>query len=186
MCPDLETLLAFYDGEIEAPFSAQVAGHVESCASCKAKLAEFGTLSSLLALDPEPDSKTGMEAVRLSVNALSRQPRIIRTPFWKKKIDLPLPVAGIAAIALVFLGFAAVFNLSQPNANPYLSVKAQPDSSGYTEVKIPVKNEELEALLKSLENPDANREVIFQIPDESKTFQFGEPTLIKASDRKNR
>ncbi|MBN1410288.1 MAG: zf-HC2 domain-containing protein [Spirochaetales bacterium] len=183
MCPDFETLSAFFDNEIEAPHDRQIEEHIRSCAACQAKLEEYKQLSEMMAGDPEPDFAAGMEAVRLSAHSLSRIKKVKTVPFWQRRINIPVPALGLAALFVVFLGVVSVLNLTR-TADASFAMKTRPDSSIYTEDKIPVEDQDLEKIMKALEGQDLNREVIFHIPDESKTFNFGEPALIKASDRK--
>ena len=55
MCPDVEILSSFYDGELEDSQREVVKTHVESCPHCQKKLAELELISNTINAEEEPD-----------------------------------------------------------------------------------------------------------------------------------
>lgn len=79
-CPFAEDVSAYFDGEVTAEERARVEAHLETCASCRAMLADFRDLRA--AFHPV-------------------------VPLWRRRVAIPLPVAAVLALALCLAPFVA-------------------------------------------------------------------------------
>ena len=178
MCPDLETLSAFLDGEVGEPWNRKISEHLAGCPSCRQSVAEMGQLGRLLHEDPAPDPVEPLARLRgrLYVRELKKDYHL---PVWRRRLAVPLPVAAAAAVVLIFLG-ASTFILSLRHDYRSMSIRTQP--SGTTEVKITAPIQDLEHLLLSLDQGASKQEFIIRLPNEP-TFSFmGEPQIVREAD----
>jgi hypothetical protein len=92
-----------------------------------------------------------------------------------------MPVPAIAAMFLVFLGMGGmlIFLSTRPNF-PFMSIKRQP--SGITEVQVAAPIEELEQLLKSLDQEPGNQQIIITLPSDTEFLHLGEPKMLRAEE----
>ncbi len=178
MCPDLETLSAYLDGEVEEPWNLKIGQHLGECSACRQKLAELQQLGRLLREDPQPDYRDALARLhsRLYMRELKK---VYRVPVWKKKVVVPLPVAAAAAAVVLLLGVSTFF-LSFRHDYRYMSIRTQP--SGTTEVKITAPIQDLEHLLKSLDRDASKQEFIIRLPNEPKFSVMGEPEIVREAD----
>jgi hypothetical protein len=98
---------------------------------------------------------------------------------WRKRISIPVP--AIAAVLAVLLGMGGllIFLSTRPNF-PFMSIKRQP--SGITEVQVAAPIEDLEQLLKSLDNGPGHERIIITLPEDTEFLQFGEPRMLRADE----
>ena len=96
-----------------------------------------------------------------------------------------MPVPAIAAMFVAFLGMGGVlvFLTTRPNF-PFMSIKRQP--SGVTEVQVAAPIEDLEKLLKSLDQESGNEQIIITLPEDTEFLHFGEPKMLRADEYSRR
>jgi len=183
-CPNADLLSAFFDGEVESPWSERIQKHVDDCERCQGALAELERLSRVLQEDPEPRIAESLERTRQRLKNGSHVAHVWRKlPFWRIRISLPLP--AVAAMFVVFLGMGGVlvFFSTRPNF-PFMSIKREP--SGVTEVQVAAPIEDLEQLLRSLDREAVNQEIVINLPEDTEFLQFGEPKMLRADEYSRR
>ncbi len=75
MCPDLDLLSAFVDGEVPSPWKERIEAHIKSCASCAAKVEEYRKLDAFLVEERRGfDSMAATDRVRNRLGSLLDQP----------------------------------------------------------------------------------------------------------------
>lgn len=99
----------YYDGELSARRRRQVEAHLESCAACRARLAEMERLSDVLAAYALPDTLTGAETFRAQV-ALRLSRRAQRRAGYMGWAWHLVPL-GLICVLLGILGLFAVADL---------------------------------------------------------------------------
>jgi hypothetical protein len=179
-CPNPDLLSAFFDGEVETPWSERIKEHVESCHRCQQTMAELESLRQVLLADEEPPVEGPLQRTlerlqsRRSPRSWRRRPRL-----WRTRISVPVP--AIAAMLLVFAGMGGllIFLSTRPNF-PFMSIKRQP--SGITEVQVAAPIEDLEQLLKSLDQESGNQQLIINLPADTEFLKFGEPRMLRADE----
>jgi hypothetical protein len=183
-CPNPDLLSAFFDGEVEFPWSEKIQKHVEDCPSCKQTVARLQTLRQRLMADEEPSIDGPFERTRqrLQTHRSAGWTRH-RRPLWRTRISIPVP--AIAAMLVVFLGMGGllIFLSTRPNF-PFMSIKRQP--SGITEVQVAAPIGDLEQLLKSLDNESGHEQIIITLPADTEFLQFGEPKMLRADEYSRR
>jgi anti-sigma factor RsiW len=182
MCPEFEILSAYFDGEIGLPWAQVIETHCTSCPDCCAKLESLKGLREALRNDPEPDWHDSFERVREKISAGEIRRIHTHVPVWKQRLSIPIPAFALGIVLI--LGFGIFGFLGQPKANPNsVSVKTTKDASGATEIQITgTSSEEVEALLKSLEDSGSPKEVTVKLPEGSHFDKIGEPQLIRSVD----
>ena len=179
-CPKPDLLSAFSDGEIESPWSERIKEHLETCPRCRLTLTQLGSLRRVLLADEEPAAQGPLERSRerlLSSQALRlRHPR--RT-LWRRRVSMPVPAIGAMLVVLLGMGGLLIFLGTRPNF-PFMSIKRQP--SGVTEVQVAAPIEDLEQLLKSLDQEPGNQQIIITLPEDAEFLQFGEPRMLRADE----
>jgi negative regulator of sigma E activity len=181
MCPDKETLSAYLDGEIDLPWRGRLEKHLEGCAACREYLDSLARLGERLRADAEPDSGPSLARLRPALAARSRQPAPRSAPIWRRRISLPLPLAAVAGLAILCLAAGLLVSILNPREIvPRMSIKRLP--YGATEVEVAAPIEDLEKLLRSLDQPAFTEEIIFTLPEDSRFIMAGEPRMLRAAD----
>ena len=183
-CPNPDLLSAFFDREVQSPWSEKIQEHIEACRRCQQTLAQLDSLRRALLADAEPPVEGPLERTRERLhNRLSRRLRHRRRRLWRMRISMPVP--AIAAIFVVFLGMGGllIFLTTRPNF-PFMSIKRQP--SGITEVQVAAPIEDLEQLLKSLDQEPGNEQIIITLPEDTEFLHFGEPRMLRADEYSRR
>jgi len=183
-CPNPDLLSAFFDGEVESPWSERIQRHVEACRSCQLTVARLQALRQTLLADEEPPVEGPFERTRQRLQSRrSAGWRHHRRPLWRTRISIPVP--AIAAVFAVLLGMGGllVFLGTRPNF-PFMSIKRQP--SGITEVQVAAPIEDLEQLLKSLGSEPGHEQIIITLPEDTEFLQFGEPRMLRADEYSGR
>lgn len=177
MCPDKETLSAFYDNEIENPWNEQIAEHVKICVECQEKLEGFSALSALLKGAEEPVFTTDLKP-DLTKGKIIEKPQ----SFWKKRIQIPVPLAAAAVALFLILGNIIKLPLSTGSApeTPLVAAAITPEPQKKAEHI--GQYDDLETVIKLMENDDFNNEVIIRLPEDSTFFVSGEPQFIRVKN----
>ncbi|OHD70789.1 MAG: hypothetical protein A2V99_00050 [Spirochaetes bacterium RBG_16_67_19] len=170
-CPSGDTLSAFVDGEVQAPWDQVLARHLQACPACLATVARIRRLRELLAADPLPPPE-------LRPLPEGRE-RIRPVAVWKRRIALPVPAAAAAALAILALG-VALAAVAGRTAQPWMSIRHGP--SGSTEVIVAAPIDDLEQLLRTLNQPPQTTGLVIQLPADSQLIMMGEPQLVREAD----
>ncbi len=178
MCPDRDILSAYIDGEIGVPWDEAIAAHTASCARCRAILDGLHETREALHREGEPDWKDPMERVRRGIlaHAAARQ---APSPFWRRKVPVPIPLAALAATIVLCLGVALAVVLFRSNVGLVRITKAP---AGGTEIQIAAPIGDLEALIRSIGGEDPSKEDIITLPKNVRLIPVGEPRMGKAND----
>jgi anti-sigma factor RsiW len=164
-------LSAFVDGEVQAPWDQALARHVDGCPLCRARVARLHRLRVLLAGDPLPEHRMSPPS--------ERSARAQPVPFWKRRIALPLPAAAAVALVILALG-VALATVAGRTAQPWMSIRHSP--AGATEVIVAAPIEDLEQLLRTLDQPQQSAGLVIQLPADSRLLMMGEPQLVREAD----
>ncbi len=178
MCPDLETLSAFLDGEVGEPWNRKIEQHLGECTACRRSVAEMGQLRDLLRADPRPDDREPLARLRGRLY-MQELKKVYRLPVWKKRVVIPVPAAAAAALLVLLLGVSTLL-LSMRGNYRSMSIRTQP--SGTTEVKITAPIQDLEHLLRSLDRDASKQEFVVRLPNEPTFFMMGEPEIVREAD----
>lgn len=178
-CPNPELLSAFFDGEVEPPWSERIREHVDECDHCRTRLARLESLKRLLHSDREPSMEDSLQRSRQRLKRELPVHAFRGVRFWRARVSVPLP--AIAATLLLFVGMSAVliFFSTRPNF-PFMSIRRQP--SGVTEVQVAAPIEDLEQLLRSLDQELVNQQIVITLPEDTEFLQIGEPRMLRAED----
>jgi len=179
-CPNADLLSAFFDGEVESPWSERIRDHIEECEHCRVALMRLERLKEVLHADREPEFEESLERTRDRLRSSSRAAHEWRKlAFWRTRISVPLP--AVAAMFLVFLAMsvALIFFSTRPSF-PFMSIKRQP--SGVTEVQVAAPIEDLQQLLQSLDREAASQAIVINLPENAEFFQIGEPKMLLADE----
>ncbi len=186
MCPEDDIISAYLDGELDSSVSARVEEHIADCPRCKEKLRAFQRISHILLEDESPDYLASMEKVkrRIQISQLASEGKagrgIEKNSWWHRKVEFPLPLAIAAMVLIIFLGFMVFFKMPSSNGVRMMRIKKEP--SGVTEVQVSAPIEDLEALLKTMDNSDFKKEVIIQLPPKSQFLMVGEPRIMREAE----
>ena len=183
-CPNPDLLSAFFDGEVESPWSESIKEHIEACHHCRQAMEGLESLRQALLADEEPPVEGPLQRTRERLRSRgSLRPWQRRRPLWRMRISIPVP--AMAAMLFLFLGMGGllIFLSTRPNF-PFMSIKRQP--SGITEVQVAAPIEDLEQLLKSLDQEPGNQQIIITLPADTEFLQFGEPRMLRADEYSRR
>jgi hypothetical protein len=179
MCPDKQILSAYIDGEIGQPWKKNIDQHISHCPSCKKTLKFYRSLRQFVQNKEVSDEKESRQRVWNRLNFTYKQQSVKAHSFWFKRVSLPLPAAGIAAMLLCIFGISTLYFFTQ---SQFSIMRITTEPSGITEIQVSAPAEDLEMLLKSLDNTNFQREVQIQLPEGSEFYIQGEPVLLRAED----
>jgi anti-sigma factor RsiW len=171
MCPDETLLTAYLDDEVPSPWKERIEAHLDQCARCRDRVAQYRALRAALHVaDAIDDAHLQEAAQRIQASLDSRIVELSRTPhsrrtlerhpilytFSSKKIAVPLPV--LAASLLLFVFFAGMaFGLFgwRRNVGQALALST----------KLPAaSNANIESLVSTLSQADPSQFVTIQAP----------------------
>jgi anti-sigma factor RsiW len=178
MCPDREILSAWLDGEIDAPWDRALEEHVGSCPDCRARLERLEGVRRSLLEAPMPDWRPAMERVRSSLVArgLAREPAV---PVWRRRVTLPVPLAiAAAALVMVLAGALAILVVR----SSFGMVRITRQGSGGTEIRIAASVNDLESLLRSVDEDAGSPEGVIVLPKNLQLLLVGEPRMGKETE----
>ena len=183
-CPNSELLSAFFDGEVESPWSERIREHLEACHGCKQTVARLQALRQTLLADEEPSVEGPLERTRQRLQSRrSAGWRHHRRPLWRTRISVPVPAVAAMFVVLLGMGGLLIFLGTRPNF-PFMSIKRQP--SGITEVQVAAPIEDLEQLLRSLESEPGHEQILITLPEDTEFLQLGEPRMLRADEYSRR
>ncbi len=179
MCPELRTLSAYLDGETPSHLAEYIRSHLRECLQCQARLERLKSVKQHLNQAEHLDDRYSKARVWARIKDSSARAPEDRVAIWRRRVNLPLPLVALAAGLFVLLGFALVLTVSTRDMR---MMKITTEPSGITEVQIAAPIRDLEKILQYLENQEANKESIIQLPEGSEFFVLGEPVLLRAKD----
>ena len=195
MCPKDEIISAYIDGEVETPWQDKLKAHFSECSKCAERLREMQSISQLLKQDKEPDFKPVLNRVYKRIYFHSSEKRLgsgrrqeKELPFWKRKVYIPMPAAVTLSVVLLIL-FASFFFFVGQNNTQMANKGQELYNTQPVQVTVPIEGIEandLEVLLKLLNNKDFGQEVLMELPEDSQFTVFGEPEfseLKKENDK---
>jgi len=182
-CPNPDLLSAYFDGEVQSPWSERIQQHIGECNRCRHALARLKSLRGVLLADEEPGFQEAQRRTRARLSSIRPGHRLRVRRFWRARVIVPMP--AMAAMLLVLLGMGAILVLFATRPNfPFMSIRRQP--SGVTEVQVAAPIEDLEQLLKSLDQEPGNQQIIITLPKDTEFLQFGEPEMLRAEEYSRR
>ena len=98
MCPDRETLSAFYDSEVESKFRIKIKEHLEQCASCREILAGVESCSSIFNSELDDIDILKDKVWKSIQNKLDRKDAV---NLWHRRINIPLPILAAASFLII-------------------------------------------------------------------------------------
>ena len=202
MCPDRQIISLYFDMELPSPWKEKMEAHLKSCPKCQAELARYRQLGeslkdlneeSIQAASQRVWKKLGTtEFVSESIvykkynNALYGN----RKGLWRKSINLPLPVAVAALLAIVF-SLVFTFMRSGNTTNDAVAIMPEQLNPIAQEWSSTVMGDDLatffpamdmEFLLQQIINQNEGDFVIVRLPENRRFSRAGQPTLINAAD----
>ncbi len=204
MCPEPGLISAFVDGEVPSPWKERIAGHLSACSDCAQRARGYGALrAALLApsacqeaesavlrrlearlgprLAPPCASPEAAETAGIAIG--QRSPGLDGSTraagsvaLWRRRLAIPMPIAAVAAAAIVFfagLAFAGIIKPARPAVQNLAAAELSPLSS-------PPAN--MEALIRYLETQDAKVNLTIQLPSGATLDSSGKPLVVRAAD----
>ncbi len=190
MCYDDHIISAYVDGELEEPRLTEVKRHIENCERCRNVADRYSSLEELFTADDSAD-RISTDSRKAQVwQRIQRQTRRETTHnFWHQRVQVPLPLAAgavIAVAALVLTLLVSPFSAPQQSPQQGVPLAIQQDTtipevpSDFTSPANTMP--EIEQLVKFLSDQGAAIEVKIQLPSSSKIQVSGEPQLLRAAD----
>ena len=98
MCPDRETISAFYDNEVEGNFSSRIKNHIENCSNCREMMNSMESSSRFI--------NSGFDDIDIPQkrvwNNIKNKLDIKDVPdIWHRKINIPLPLLAAASFLII-------------------------------------------------------------------------------------
>ena len=172
MCPDLQIMSIYFDGELDSPWKEKYEKHLDDCPSCRKHLEAYRLSRQKLSgasRKLEQSLEEAMERVWEKTNFTVKQKR----RFWAGSITVPIPVAAAAGLVMA-IALAAIAALRQP------VTVSEPQLAGLEmQEMIPVSD--MASFFQYLGDDNSADMVIIRLPDT--TFKnAGEPRMIRAAD----
>jgi anti-sigma factor RsiW len=200
MCPDRELLSAYVDGEVPSPWRERIAEHLSGCPDCAAVVESYAALGRALRADALPGESEALERIRARLDdrlaeledPSARPDQAARVSakreFWKRSIQLPLPIAAAAALLVVALGgttaglaLGAARSGSTRVADRPAFVSPNVLSAAPSISSPAVQPTSMEELLRFLDAHDAQVTITMNLPMGTRFDDSGEPVIIRAS-----
>ncbi len=216
MCPDLQLLSVYMDGELPSPWKEKIAAHINECAVCKEKFENFKRLQELLKKDTtqsrvyvERETRNN-ETRGISIPAESRlsEDKLIEAAkerVWKKlekaerhfysreqaRADLwqrriSIPLPAAAAAAVII----AIFAMMWISGN--LGGRNLPSDSERSFMFASEEETQGSVPVAGMEGvlkllgSDGSDVIILQLPESTSFLRAGEPAIIRAADYSER
>ena len=179
MCPDPQTLSAFFDGELSSHWVKEVEAHLSNCSECQNKISRLQKYRETLHEAEESIYTGSMDRVWNRLKEYREQAAAKQAPLITRRIQVPLPLAAAAVALLVLLGFSSIFLMARGNLR---MMKIITEPSGSKEIQVAAPIEDLEVILKSLDSHGFKKETLIELPGNSQFIILGEPVLLRADE----
>lgn len=188
MCPEPGLISSWVDGEVPSPWKERLQAHLEVCPSCSARAKAYQGLSGALGLDGAEAAALARIETRLGARLASRLDSSLEaadglspathpgSPLWRRGLVVPLPLAAVAALAIVFLlGLTAtsLMGRSRPAVQSLAATELVPQSTS---------SGSMEALVHYLEAQNAQVNLTIQLPSGATFSSSGKPVVMKAEE----
>ena len=167
MCPDRETLSAFYDNEIEGKYRSRIENHIENCSKCRSRMNAVESASSFI--------KSGFDDINIPKSRvwenIQNELDIKNVPdIWHRKINIPLPLLAAASFLIITITALLSTLLYFSGRNDYrnFTVTEAVNINGENQYNF-------------LEN-DQSVQVELQLPEDAFFTISGTPQLIRKVD----
>ena len=167
MCPDRETLSAYYDNETAKKFSSKITNHIKTCEDCRSSVAAMENASILL--------NKGFDNIDNAKNRvwdnIQNELDIKNVPdIWHRKINIPVPLIAAASFLIITITALLSTLLFYAGRNDYrnFTVTEAVNINGENQYYI-------------FEN-EQTVNVEFQLPEEAFFKISGTPQLIREVD----
>lgn len=189
MCPDKELLSAFFDGEVENPWQSELEVHLKECEHCREIIASFRSLHLVLQEDRQPDCKPAQLRTLERIQHGSQIIQLEKSSFWKKRLQVPLPMVAAAACLLILFTSTFTFFLGKSSATSNRQIAVADSTPRISEsidteppLLIGLHDDDLETIIRLIEDRNYSNEVIIRLPEDSSFSMAGEPKFIRAKD----
>lgn len=203
MCPDPELLSVYADHEVPSPWAEKLEAHLAGCPACAEKLRRYRSLSASLGADraaSDPALAAARERIRQKLE--HAETRVITPRSWHRSVNLPLPVAAAAALALV-VGTALLVRFPGATGSAMAATEAAKEAatraalaaqaaqatlaeqaavlSSPVQPAVPVNS--MSDVLKYLDSQGSSAEIIIlRLPEGNSLTTLGEPALLRETD----
>jgi anti-sigma factor RsiW len=196
MCPDAELLSAYFDNEVPSPWSEKLARHIDACPQCQAKLAEYRALTQAIAPRASLPGQDAAKAALLAELGDINVPKRALGGWWKHPLQVPLPLAVAALLAVAVVPTVSVLAFSGRRPTPAVAdasmspvqVQAQgAPVSTQDMVNLGSSNEgnfdDIESLLQYLDSTDSSVTVNIELPKGRHLNYSGTPQFKKINNQ---
>ena len=169
MCPSLELLSSFLDGELVESQIIKVEKHLQRCVECTRNLSEFQKITQALLEAKEPDINAAQSLVERRLELFSRNRSQILS-FWTdlfKKANSVRVVSFLLSVVFVFGLWFLMFDDSElKNLVPFHFQS----------------NGELIVEDNLTDSYGTKKNLVIQLPSESVLIQFSEPLILREDE----
>jgi hypothetical protein len=175
MCPDRTLLTAYVDHEVPSPWKERIEMHLDQCARCKSRVAQYRALTAALHVaDAVDDAHLEQAAQRIHASLDDRLLKLSRPPhestafdrFFERyplismlssrRVSVPLPLLAASLLLLVFFAGLA-FGL--------FGVRRNGGQSMMLSTKLPAATSaNIESLVSTLSQADQSQFVTIRAP----------------------
>jgi predicted anti-sigma-YlaC factor YlaD len=178
MCPDNQLISAYFDDELDKQWSGGVESHLGECENCRGVISNYKQLNILLrgsAVPGESEIKNRM------LGEIERRAKVVYPEyFWKKHLNVSIPVILAAAVLMIVFFAGVMFGLLpfQVQENQVVEEIEIDKPNIYVQV---INLEDAAAYLLS---DDSGFDLLITIPSSETLAVSGEPQMIREADYK--
>jgi len=172
MCPERDILSAYVDGEVPPPWDRTIADHVAGCESCRGVTERLEHTRRALRADDPFDWQGARERVRMRLANRAMAPVFARPTLWRRQVNVPLPLALLAAGLVIALGITLATSLTRTTFGVVRITKAPAG----TEIQIAAPISDLESLLAKM-GGSSSQESVLTLPKNVRLVPVGEPRM---------
>ena len=198
MCPDRQIISLYFDNELPSPWKEKMEAHLLSCPKCQEELSRYNQLGISLKSLHEENMQAAQERVWKKLSTPKEYSNEVhnntfyrtKKGFWNRSINLPIPVAAAALLAIAFTLVFTVMRTQNHNqdavalAADSLTPIAQQWSSTVLEDDLVTifPAMDMDFFLQQLIEQNEGDFVIVRLPENSRFSRTGQPTLVNAAD----
>ena len=169
MCPSLELLSSYLDGELEEPRLITIEKHLQICMKCTKRLSGFQKITQTLLEAMEPDVNAAQSLIERRLELFSSNRNQFFT-FWRvlfKKANSVQIVSFFLSVVFIFGFWFFVFD----------EIELKDFAPSHFQSRVEIKDEN--GLITSFNN---KQNLIIQLPSESVFIQFSEPLILREDE----